>query len=324
MLKKNQIKYNYFLIGFVFGLFFVFGGLVTDIILQRKIEFNFQNIIYVYKDNLLHSIILCAPLVLGFTFYLIGIQLQKAILFSNKVEQSNKDLSNIIEVLDTFNYNVAHDLKSNMFNNKALLTMLEKYMLAGKYEKVNEIVDKLKYISEKSINTVLGFIDIAKLDRILNTQKDVVTCVVKTIVLELMEELQITKQSLNLNFDTSVEISFNSVLLNSIVKNILTNSVKYKSLDRELSIKINAKKIGNKLALEFIDNGIGMDLAKEKRKLFQPFSRLSNVSNIEGSGIGLYNINKIINTFGGTINVESELGKGTKFSITLYDFNINA
>ena len=115
------------------------------------------------------------------------------------------------------------------------------------------------------------------------------------------------------NFLESPNIYFPKQFLNSILLNLLTNSIKYKSEERKALVQISTELKMGQTVLHFNDNGIGFDMKKFGDKIFGLYQRFH--SNIEGKGIGLYIIKSQIESMGGRIEVESEPNLGTSFHI---------
>ena len=106
--------------------------------------------------------------------------------------------------------------------------------------------------------------------------------------------------------------------MESIFLNFLTNGIKYKSLKRNAYVKFNAVIDDKKIILSVQDNGLGIDLEKNKDKLFGMYKTFHG--NKDAQGVGLYITKNQIEAMGGTINVESQTDVGTIFKII---FNLN-
>lgn len=105
----------------------------------------------------------------------------------------------------------------------------------------------------------------------------------------------------------------------NVIFNLLDNAVKYRSNERPLEITLTTSDIdGNCIEIEIADNGIGIRHDHLKR-IFDKFYRVptGNVHNVKGFGLGLAYVKRIVTDFGGIIHVDSELDKGTKFTIIL-------
>lgn len=110
------------------------------------------------------------------------------------------------------------------------------------------------------------------------------------------------------------ELTFSRRKLRTIIYNLVSNAIKFRSPKRQLEIIVTTKKEKNYIVISVKDNGIG--IAKNNfEAIFSKYYRLENA--IEGSGIGLYLVKEIVTTAGGKISVKSQLGKGTEFKVYL-------
>jgi signal transduction histidine kinase len=215
--------------------------------------------------------------------------------------------------LDSFNYHVSHDLKTIMVNSGSLNEMIKKYALIGKTEKVIQISDRLANVVKRGQDTIKGFLSLAEADKTKEAVKERIN--VKEAVTEIIESNGLEVIDIvfdSIEFDT---ISFNPIEFNSVFLNLLTNSKKYtlKSPKVFISLKVN----NDHIQIIYSDNGVGVDLQKNGKSLFEPFERLDNDLNQEGTGVGLSLVKRIVNEYGGTIVPQSELNKGLTFIISL-------
>ena len=117
------------------------------------------------------------------------------------------------------------------------------------------------------------------------------------------------------DFSASPSVFFSDVYLESIFLNFLTNSIKYAHPTRYPLVKIKTffdEEEHTKLS--YSDNGIGMNMDRVRHKIFGLYQRFH--SNSDGKGIGLYLTYSQVTALGGKIDVESEEGMGTTFTIT--------
>ncbi|WP_333667277.1 ATP-binding protein, partial [Flavobacterium sp.] len=102
--------------------------------------------------------------------------------------------------------------------------------------------------------------------------------------------------------------------LESILLNLITNAIKYANPDRLPVISITTQKSNDTTQLVFSDNGRGFDIGKVKDKIFGLNQKFHD--NSDSNGIGLYLVYNHIIDMGGTVEVKSEIDKGTTFTIT--------
>ena len=112
----------------------------------------------------------------------------------------------------------------------------------------------------------------------------------------------------------SEEVSLDPKMIRQILDNLISNAIKYSSEGSE--VKFEAECTDEKIFFTVKDNGIGIPPEDQKR-LFEPFHRAANASAISGTGLGLAIVKGSVEQHGGTIKVESELGKGTTFKVEL-------
>jgi len=103
-------------------------------------------------------------------------------------------------------------------------------------------------------------------------------------------------------------------LLRHIFSNLISNAVKYSSADSEVTFTVRRE--GNDAVFQVIDQGIGIPEA-DRARLFEAFHRCSNVGEIPGTGLGLVIVKRCVDLHGGSLDIDSEVGKGTTFTVRL-------
>jgi len=123
--------------------------------------------------------------------------------------------------------------------------------------------------------------------------------------------------AVNLHAEKSILINGDMSELEIMFNNLISNAVKYNKINGQINIDIS-RIDDSSILIKVADSGIGMT-ANEKSRLFREFVRFKNekTRNIEGSGLGLSILKKLISLYDGKINVESEFDIGTTFIITL-------
>mgnify|MGYP002795118618 CR=1 FL=1 len=135
--------------------------------------------------------------------------------------------------------------------------------------------------------------------------------IARDVIISLKTEIFNKGISISTDFQTS-EIIFSRNNLRSILYNLLRNSIKYKKPENPLEITISSEKTKNHVLLKVEDNGLGID-KEHQEDIFKRATRVSH--SIEGTGMGLFIIKRMIEHKGGKIEVESEIGKGSTFFV---------
>lgn len=107
-------------------------------------------------------------------------------------------------------------------------------------------------------------------------------------------------------------------LLRHILGNLVANAVKYSPEGSEVALRIHRK--GTDVVFDIIDRGIGIP-EKDRARLFEAFHRCSNVGDTPGTGLGLVIVKRCVDLHGGTLDIESEPGRGTTFTVRLPVFS---
>lgn len=235
---------------------------------------------------------------------------------NKELQKKNKDLLRINTDLDNFVYTASHDLKSPVANLQGLMTLLR----PGLFPKADANEAKLLEMVDRSVMK-LNLI-IKDLVEITKVQRDMEEAAVEKVQLESVAEdvkadiaRLITESGAEIREDFQVsKITYQRSSLRSILYNLLSNALKYRSPDRKLVIEISSREQNDEYVLCVKDNGLGMN-PQQQKKLFTMFRRMH--THVEGTGIGLYTIKRIIENRGGRIEVVSEEGKGSEFTVYL-------
>lgn len=114
--------------------------------------------------------------------------------------------------------------------------------------------------------------------------------------------------------DKSCSVHLDEKLLQQILGNLLSNAIKYSPNGGTINLTITCE--NKQLILQVEDRGIGIP-PEDQPHIFEPFHRAGNVDTIRGTGMGLAIVKRAVDLHGGTIVVESEVGVGTTFTVTL-------
>ena len=233
-----------------------------------------------------------------------------------ELAQKNSDLERLNKEMDNFVYSTSHDLKSPINNISGLVNILKMELPQGNAS-VDELLERIESSSSRAIDAIQNLTGILKIHT--EPYDDLENISIQSLVEEILEENTIlVKESQALvRYELNVKnIFYSKTALKSILYNLITNAIKYKSSDRKPEITIRAFPVLNKkIEIHVVDNGLGIDLKANRDKLFCLFKRFHD--HIEGSGIGLYSVKKIIESKGGIITVDSKVNEGSVFKMIL-------
>ena len=224
-----------------------------------------------------------------------------------ELTQNNKDLKQ-------FSYITSHNLRAPLSNLTGLLNLIEDIPI--KNEELKEILDgfnKSTHLLNETINDLVKVI-IIKDNPSIKKEEVLLKEVFENVFSQLSFQIELFKPIIKINFDNVSIININKAYIESILLNLLTNAIRYRSENRKLKITIHANQVDDQVELSFKDNGIGIDLERNKDKVFGLYQRFHNYP--DSKGLGLYLVKSQVETMGGTISIESEVNKGTAFTLT--------
>jgi len=230
-----------------------------------------------------------------------------------RLKHQNTELEKLNHELDQFVYSASHNLRAPLLSVKGLLTLIEQEEM--------EVPTRKLFIEEihKSIQRLDGTIkDIIEYSK--NARLDIQpSCIdLEQLIRNTHEDLKFyegTTVSLELHLEQSAPFYSDERRLKSIVHNIMSNSVKYSDNQKDASwLKVEIETNERGCVFEFTDNGKGIPTEYQSR-VFDMFYRAT--SERSGSGLGLYIVKEMTERIGGTVELESQLGIGTKLRLTL-------
>lgn len=223
------------------------------------------------------------------------------------VTEQNKRLLN-------FSYIISHNLRSHTSNIESIVSLLE---FAESEEEKEEMMHLLKTVSMSLGDTM------DHLNEVININTNI-TLVTKPLNLNkyidntkivISEQILLSETTIIKNIPDDLTINYNPAYLESILYNLISNAIRYRHPERKPIITINWSNENNVEVLEVSDNGIGIDLKKNRDKIFGLYKTFNN--NPDSRGIGLFITRNQVEAMGGEINVESQLNEGTTFKIYL-------
>lgn len=187
----------------------------------------------------------------------------------------------------------------------------------------------LRRIHEQVSHLTLLLDDILTLLKTENPTQEVFNPVPQDIVplvRDVAQEIALnTDQQIDLDIPESLAVDGDGRLLRQMIDNLVSNAVKYSPDDTPVALRLSAEDSG--VCLQVVDSGIGIP-EKDLPNVFRPFHRGANVGEARGTGLGLAVTRRVVELHGGDIRVESIVGQGTTFTVTLppflRDFDVTA
>ena len=233
-----------------------------------------------------------------------------------QLKTQNIELEKVNHELDQFVYSASHNLRAPLLSMKGLLGLIEDEEMEAPARQ--RFIDEIYKSIQRLDATIKDIIDYSKNARLelLPTPIDL-----EQLVRNTHEDLKFyegTTVSLEFSILQSSAFFTDERRLKSIVHNIMSNSVKYSDPNKEnctLQVKVNVTP--ETCTLIFTDNGKGIS-EDNQRRVFDMFYR--GTTERSGSGLGLYIVKEMTERIGGSIQLQSELGKGTTLKIMLPNF----
>jgi signal transduction histidine kinase len=244
------------------------------------------------------------------TMKLLELRLNKKELEKALVDLEKKNLA-----LERFAYIAAHDLKSPLNNISGLTDLfIDSYQEVIDEEGI-QIVSMIKSSTLKLKELINSLLDYSK-SNVINKQEDTIIDV--ALLEKEIAAIFVFQSSCVISFKSNVkQFVTNKQALEQILINLLTNAIKYNDKDN-IEIEIEIVELYDKYQFKVTDNGPGI-LKEHQEMIFEIFEVFSAVDRfgVKGNGIGLATVKKMVEALGGTITVDSAMGKGTVFTFTL-------
>jgi PAS domain S-box-containing protein len=241
------------------------------------------------------------------------------------IKKAELDLKNLLELtqnqnnrLRNFTHIVSHNLRSHSSNLIGLIKLLsiewpsfkENVYFSNLESAVNNLMDVIQNLSEvANIQT--------------DDQKKYVEIDIHNTVKKVISSIYGLAQNagVDIRFESqdSLSVIGDNAYLESVVLNLLTNAIKYKSDKRKPFVEIKITQEGDFVCLKFIDNGLGIDLERQGRKIFGMYKTFHK--HPDARGVGLFLTKNQVEAMGGKIEVESKVDEGTVFTLFLRSEN---
>ena len=245
--------------------------------------------------------------------------------FNKRLQAAAREAASASKAKTDFLSTMSHDIRTPMNAIIGLTTIAEKNL--GDAESVGENLRKISLASGHLLTLINDILDISKVESgKLNLSPQTFSIVETVENLVNLSQPMIKEKNIEFNFRISrMEVEYlyaDQLRLNQIYINILSNAIKYTEPGGRVSVDMREEESEKQgcVRMTYIvsDSGIGMS-PEYMANMYQPFSRQtdSRVNSIQGTGLGLAITKQMVDLMGGTIDCQSEQGKGTTFTVTL-------
>lgn len=260
------------------------------------------------------TLMLCLLLLLIMSYLFIVIDIQKRERFKSKLEESIRQNRSLLEMRKKIILTISHDIRGplNVISGSAELAIDTRDK-----RKRDSYLNNARYLCRHVVHLLNNLLDVYRLNEAKETPNNVpfrLNVLFDRIAIGAAQI--INDKGLLFNHDyrnIDVTVIGDEDRIEQIADNLLSNAVKF---TQSGSVGIAASYEDGQLVMDISDTGIGMD-EDTLARIFRPFERADNVEHVEGFGLGLSITKGLVIMLGGTIDVISNVGKGTTFHITI-------
>jgi len=245
--------------------------------------------------------------------------------FNKRLQIAAREADSANKAKTDFLSTMSHDIRTPMNAIIGLTTIAEKNL--GDVESTKESLRKISLASNHLLTLINDILDISKVESGKLKLSPLTFSIVETVEnLVTVSQPMIKEKNIDFSFNTNkMEKEYlytDQLRLNQIYINILSNAIKYTEPGGRVSVDLRQEKSDKPGCLQLTytvsDTGIGMS-PEFMENMYQPFSRQidSRVNSVQGTGLGLAITKQMVELLGGTIECQSEQGKGTTFTVVL-------
>ncbi|RYD70311.1 MAG: GHKL domain-containing protein, partial [Sphingobacteriales bacterium] len=230
---------------------------------------------------------------------------------ANEIRLLNEKLQSAYEELDTFSYTISHDLRTPLTSIKTYAELMLKNKSID--ENGRKMLGRILTGADKMNFLIKEILNLARVGRSeINFETVEMQALVQEVSLEVWSAFKADKAELILG--QLPDIKGDKTMIAQVFTNLLGNAVKYSLMVDKPKIEVSAYIDGNETIYAVKDNGIGIDNRYYDR-VFELFKRMDNVKDIEGTGVGLAIVKRVVEKHNGRVWFESKLNVGSTFYV---------
>lgn len=235
---------------------------------------------------------------------------------NNLLLTQNEQLLRSTTDLDNFVYMAGHDLRQPLNNMAGLFA---EFKQAGAFTGPNtaDMVRMFEASLHQALSTIEGLAEVVQRQHqqaLIPAEALALRPLAEEIISSLQPQLLAHQGEFTLDFVAAPTVHTTRPSLYSLLYNLFSNALRYAQPGRPARVTVRSTRVAGAVVLSVQDNGRGLDLARHGAELFQ-LSRRFHPEVAEGTGTGLYLVNRLMTQAGGRVEVESEVGQGTTFRL---------
>ena len=286
-----------------------------EMTLRARQDAELQQEVRMRSARIIGGIAVGAVLLSAFFLILIMRDISRSNRYRQQLEVANKRAEDLLIAREKLMLAITHDFKAPLGSIMGYTELLSRLT---EDERQRFYLDNMKSSSEHLLKLVSDLLDFHRLD-LNKAEVNRVTFNPSQLFDEIYVSFEPLTAAKGLALQCHVAPELNGgyisdpLRLRQIVNNLLSNAVKF---TQKGEISLTASYDSSKLTIAIADTGKGM-ASEDRERIFQEFTRLSGAQGEEGFGLGLSIVKKLVTLLEGTIDVQSTLGKGSCFTVTL-------
>jgi signal transduction histidine kinase len=239
----------------------------------------------------------------------------------DKIQQHSRELEIRIKEqeqtnaeLEAFSYSVSHDLRAPIRAIEGFTDMILEEFAQELPPEVKENLQQIVISTTRMNRLVRDLLDYSRLSRLeLQIAPINVASTIRDACHQIDPEL---RPAVSVSVDPGLRVKAHAAVLGQAIFNLLNNALKFSKPATPPKVEISAFRQNGLVSIQVKDEGIGI-APQHQQRIFQVFERLHGADEYPGTGIGLAIVKRGIDRMGGTVHLQSELGKGSTFEIQL-------
>ncbi|MES3039371.1 MAG: PAS domain-containing sensor histidine kinase [Bdellovibrionota bacterium] len=246
---------------------------------------------------------------------------QSKVNLEKRVEERTEELQKAVRARDEFVSVASHELKTPLTALRLQAQITQRNINRGDFsiftkERVTQFANQLDTQVDRLSHLVEDMLDISRIQvgkLTTSFEKTNLSNLVQGVVDRFQVQVAAANCEVEMDLQPDVEGNWDQFRLEQVVLNLLSNATKYGAGKK---IKIELLKENDRAVLSVADHGMGIS-KEDQERIFERFERAISPNEVSGLGLGLYIAKEIVIAHEGTIEVESDIGKGSKFTVEI-------